>query len=310
MLSQVTRHFAGLWLAALAVGAWGAQAPLSVAEIATGVFVHRGAVAEVTRDNGGDIANLSFVVGERCVAVIDTGSTAAIGRALLAAIRQHTRLPVCYVINTHMHFDHVFGNVAFEGDGVRFVASQRLPSSLSARAEGFLQRVGDSLGEAAEGTRPVYPTELVDTVTTLDLGGRRLVLKAWPTAHTDNDLTVYDERTATLWTGDLLFVEHLPVIDGSVRGWLAAIDDLVALGARHVVPGHGPVDVAGSDGLERERAYLSHVAATVRRAIRDGRSLREVIDAGESETVAEWQLVEAFHPRNLSAAYTELEWED
>ena len=67
MLSQVTRHFAGLWLAALAVGAWGAQAPLSVAEIATGVFVHRGAVAEVTRDNGGDIANLSFVVGERCV---------------------------------------------------------------------------------------------------------------------------------------------------------------------------------------------------------------------------------------------------
>ncbi len=310
MLPQVARRIVGLGLVAAAAGAWGAEAPLSVDEIAPGIFVHRGAVAEVSTDNGGDIANLSFVVGERCVAVIDTGTTAAVGRALRAAIRARTDRPVCYVINTHMHFDHVFGNAAFEGEGVRFVGSHRLPPSLSARADGFLKRVHDTLGRAAEGTHPVYPGELVDDRMTLDLGARRLILKAWRTAHTDNDLTVYDEETATLWTGDLLFAEHLPVIDGSVVGWLAVIDELKALQAHHVVPGHGPIDVAGGDAVERERGYLADVATTVRKAIREGRSLRQVIDAGEAGPVADWRLVEAFHPRNLSAAYTELEWED
>jgi len=310
VLPELVRRWAGLWLALAVASAWGAKAPLAVDEIAPGVFVHRGEVAEMAADNGGDIANLSFVVGERCVAVIDTGSTAAIGQALLAAIRLKTGLPVCYVINTHMHFDHVFGNAAFEGGEARFVGNQRLPASLSARADGFVQRVTESLGDAAAGTRAVYPTVLVDTDSSLDLGGRRLKVEAWPTAHTDNDLTVYDEKTGTLWTGDLLFDAHLPVIDGSVVGWLKVLDQLEQRPVRHLVPGHGRADVAGTDALARERAYLADVAATVRKAIRGGQGLRAVIDAGEGKAMAGWQLSEAFHPRNLSAAYTELEWED
>ncbi|MGN6704151.1 MAG: MBL fold metallo-hydrolase, partial [Burkholderiaceae bacterium] len=92
------------------VPAAAAIAPLPMERIAPGVFVHEGEQAETSAANRGDIANIGFVVGKRCVAVIDTGGSAAIGAALREAVRSRTGLPVCYVINTHMHPDHVFGN--------------------------------------------------------------------------------------------------------------------------------------------------------------------------------------------------------
>src|SRR5262245_53963578 len=86
---------------------------LSLENPVPGVYVHYGEQTEMTPANFGDVANFGFVVGARCVAVIDTGGTFAVGRALRQAIRRVSAVPVCYVINTHVHPDHVFGNAAF-----------------------------------------------------------------------------------------------------------------------------------------------------------------------------------------------------
>ena len=116
--------------------------------------------------------------------------------------------------------DHIFGNAAFIGDAVQFVGHMKLLAAMAARGKNYLNAVERDLGEAAKGTEIVAPNLRVEEVMTLDLGDRALTLRAWPTAHTDNDLTVYDEKTATLWLSDLLFVGRIPVVDGvSAAGW-------------------------------------------------------------------------------------------
>ena len=110
---------------ALAAGAASIE-PLSVTEVASGVFVHHGAYEDVNPGNRGDIANIGFIVGGKGVAVIDTGNTLALGDALRAAVKAKTDLPVLYVINTHGHPDHVFGDAAFKDEKPQFVGHEKL----------------------------------------------------------------------------------------------------------------------------------------------------------------------------------------
>lgn len=287
-----------------------ATAPLDVTEIAPGVLVHQGAYAVFAPSNRGDIANLSFVIGRDAVAVVDTGGSAAIGEALRAAIRAVTDKPIRYVINTHMHPDHLFGNAAFAGDQPEFIGHHKLARALAARAERYLAVNAQSLGaEAFAGTRLIAPTRAVRDRLVIDLGDRELILEAQPTAHTDNDLTVYDTSTGTLFLGDLLFVRHLPTLDGSIRGWLALIERLEQVAAKRVVPGHGPPAAAWPEAMQPQKRYLQRISAEVRRMIKEGRSIAEAAAAAGLSEADAWLLFGEFNAGNVTAAFAELEWE-
>ncbi|MEE8099072.1 MAG: MBL fold metallo-hydrolase, partial [Hyphomicrobium sp.] len=169
----------------------------------------------------------------------------------------------------------------------------------------------DLLGEEAfDGTQIIPPTLLVEDKLELDLGGRVVILEAHKTAHTDNDVTVYDKQTGTLFLGDLLFAKHVPALDGSIRGWLALLDQLSQRkDVARVVPGHGPASVDWPNALAAEKRYLARIADDVRAFIKQGRTLAQAAkEAGLSEKDA-WLLFEEYHARNVSAAFAELEWE-
>ena len=281
---------------------------VALENIAEGVFVYRAPYELLNPENAGAIANMSLIVGAESAAVIDTGNSRLAGEKMLAAVRGATARPVRYVINTHMHPDHSLGNGAFVGDGVRFVAHHKMPRALSVRSETYLAQVERMLGPVGEGTTIVLPDLLVDGTMELDLGGRVLTLQSHPTAHTDNDLTVLDSATGTWFLGDLLFVRHIPTLDGSIQGWLTLLDALARQDVMRAVPGHGPASVTWPQASAAERRYLDQVRADVRALIAAGKPMSAAPGAASNER-SEWALFDEFNARNAIAAYHELEWE-
>ncbi|MBV8851042.1 MAG: quinoprotein relay system zinc metallohydrolase 2 [Methylobacteriaceae bacterium] len=287
-----------------------AEQSFPIKEIAPGIFAHEGAIALTSQANEGAIANIGFIVGDDAVAVIDTGGSVREGREFAAAIRRVTNKPIRYVINTHVHPDHLFGNAAFDSPDVTFVGHANLPRALAARGAFYLSSFRRMLGdELIQEVRIIPPTLTVADETTLDLGNRQLVLKAWPPAHTDCDLTVLDNKTGTLFSGDLVFLHHVPIVDGSVLGFLRLADALAAIPARQVVPGHGPLAADWPQALEAERTYLAGLVKDLRGMIKAGEGLGTAAkEAGQSER-AKWQLFDDYNPRNATAGFAELEWE-
>jgi len=292
-------------------------APLGYRPIADGVQVHRGVLEDWGPGNLGDVSNSGLVIGERCAAVVDTGGTLAAGRRLAEAVRAATPKPVCYVINSHAHPDHVLGNQAFidaarargEADPT-FVGHARLPAALAVRGPYYLNALRRDFGPAlSAGTPLVPPTLLVHGSLQLDLGGRVLELQAWPTAHTDADLSVLDRASGTLFLGDLLFVDHAPVLDGRLKGWLVALAQMQDWPVTTVVPGHGEPRRNWPGALRPQQSYLETLQADVRRALAQGLTLSQAVATVRPDRPG-WLLLDVFHARNVTAAYAELEWDE
>lgn len=284
--------------------------PLSFSQVAPGIYLHTSAHHWPDRDNHGEIANIGFIVGERCVAVIDSGGSPQQGAALRNTIRQVTTKPVCYVINTHVHPDHIYGNIAFKEPGVQFVGHHKLARAMATRGDYYLGRAAELLDIQINHDNIIPPDIEVNDSMTLDLGNRELLLTAHPSAHTDNDLSIYDKATETIWLADLLFLEHIPVIDGSIKGWLSEMERLEKNHYKLVVPGHGHLVKDWPASLQPQKAYLNSVATEVRAMIKQGKTLEQAVNTVGLPAKKNWQLFEQFHRKNVTIAFAELEWED
>jgi quinoprotein relay system zinc metallohydrolase 2 len=291
-----------------------AAAPLAVQQLAPGVWVHQGVQQAWMEGRADDVANLAFVVGERCVAVIDSGGSPAVGERLRGAVAQVTPLPVCFVISTHAHPDHVLGLGAFAagngGNPPQFVAHSRFAAAVAARQRSWGNALLRDGGITLQSQELATITLPVAGEVELDLGNRKLALRAWPTGHTDSDLTVLDLQTRSLFLGDLVFVGHLPVLDGTLKGWLAVMSELQRLDVAFAIPGHGAPSRDWPVMLAPQQAYLEALQRDVRKALRDRRSLAQTVQDAVLPAGSTWLLAEHFHRRNLTAAFAELEWED
>lgn len=285
---------------------------LEVKEIASGIWFHQGEAAQLSPQNGGRIANLAFVIGDS-VAVIDAGGSRAEGEELYAAIRKVTPLPISHVILTHMHPDHILGAEVFSEAGASVVADARLPDAVARREASWMISIPQQIGAAAfAGSAFATVDQPVDAPTEITLGTRILDLTPAPVAHTDNDLTVLDRSTGTLFAGDLVFEGLTPAIDGSLSGWLDWLALDPAPKTQLFVPGHGPVRTAWPEAIGPEVAYLQGLRDATRKAIDGGMPMSQAIPAIVTmmKPLSDgWADFAAITARNAATAYTELEWQ-
>jgi glyoxylase-like metal-dependent hydrolase (beta-lactamase superfamily II) len=250
--------------------AHGQELPFTLTEVGPNVWAAIGGSNLATASNAG------FVIGDDGVVVVDTFTSAAGAKQLLAEIRRRTELPVRFVVNTHHHLDHVAGNAVFIEAGAVVVAHRNVPGWI--RPENL--RLLDLAGAAAspelkamvDGIAP--PAMGYDDELDLHLGSR-LVRVRWMPGHTGGDSVVTIPDARVVFTGDLFWQRALPnLIDATTASWIETLDALSALGPDSTfVPGHGGLGRAADVTAFRE--YL----ATLRRLVSDARERRFTGDA-------------------------------
>ena len=234
--------------------------------------------------------NVGLVAGSEGLMVVDTNATPALGRDALDAVRRISPAPVLAVVNTHLHFDHTFGNAAFTAPGTELISHEAAASALlehaaevrEAAAEDPDPRTDDLLG-----VEPVVPDRTFSSALALDLGDRAVELVHPGRGHTDGDIVVRVPDADVLFAGDL--VEE-SAARSAVPGfgsdcypmdWPATLDLVLGLtgAGTRIVPGHGaPVD---QDFVHEQRSALGVVAETIRDLVTRGVPEVQALEAAD-----------------------------
>jgi glyoxylase-like metal-dependent hydrolase (beta-lactamase superfamily II) len=211
-------------------------------EVADGCFVGRHQYLDV---------NTTLVVGGSGALLVDTRASLSQGLELAQHVRRVTPRPLTCVVNTHVHFDHLFGNGAFAG--VPIVAHENVPIALPAHTDRirglYVADLDDPHRDEALATEPVAPDTTFSSVWATDLGDRLVELVFLGRGHTDGDIVVRVPDADLVCAGDLVEESGPPAYgpDSWPLEWGLTLEQLsnVLGGSTVVVPGHGaPVDKA------------------------------------------------------------------
>jgi len=276
------------------------RAPFSVQVVAEGVY------ACVPGDG---TANAGFIVGEDGVVVIDTLTTPSQARWLLASVREVTHAPIRYVVNTHWHGDHTFGNQQFRPAGV--VAHGTCRDDLMAGWESthalltrLYPQLRDELGQVSMDLPDLTFLESV----TLHVGRQPVELRYLGRGHTRGDIVALLPHQGVLFAGDLAFHGYIPSMQDSYPSrWIDVVDEVARFGLPTVVPGHGPV--GGTDDLREMRDCLTHIVEEARRGFAAGKSPEATLAGLSMGRFASWGRQADRLPPGVERVYRELSGE-
>jgi glyoxylase-like metal-dependent hydrolase (beta-lactamase superfamily II) len=202
-------------------------------------------------------ANAGIVIGKDGIVVIDTLISAKEAKKFIKDIRAVSDKPIKYVVNTHMHLDHTFGNCEFVKLGASIIASADGKREMKSYAEPALKKASAyGLSEKdLEGTEICYPSLTFEKKMEIDLGDRTVELIYPGRSHTKGSILIFVPDQKVLFAGDILFTNYHPnLIYADIDGWVKALDFILAMDGARIVPGHGPV--SSRKDVEDMKNYL------------------------------------------------------
>lgn len=228
-------------------------------ELAAGVLRRRYATLD---------QNIGLVLGEAGALVVDTRGSHVQARELIADVRTVTTLPIRWVVVTHWHWDHTFGNAMFpDAVVIGHTECRRVLAERGAVARAEIAGMVTTPEERAELEEVDIrlPDETFTDTTLIDLGNRTVTLRHHGLAHTEGDLAVAVSDASVLFAGDVVEESAPPWFgDGYPIAWPGTLAAMVAVAPAVVVPGHGDVMDAGRIATQLEE--VAAVAAMARAA--------------------------------------------
>lgn len=220
--------------------------------------------------NQGFMSNAGFVVTNEGVVVFDSLGSPPLGEALIKVIRQITPLPIRVVIVSHFHADHVYGLQAFKKLGARIWAHQRGKEYLASdiATQRLAQRREELFPWVDENTQLLPADIWLQGDVMFRLGGLNFFVYYVGPAHSPEDMAMLVKEDGVLYSGDLIFKGRVPFVgNADSRSWLAALNRLLALQPKYIIPGHGSASSAPAKDLALTRDYLTYVRSEMAKAV-------------------------------------------
>ena len=279
------------------------QYPLQAQTVAPDTYVLEGKTEDFSKLNGGYIVNTAYIVTQDGVIVIDTGASRRFGEQQRAYIENTTGKKVSRVYLTHHHPDHFLGNQAYAD--VPIYALPATKQGIQQQGESFSDNMYRLIGDWMRDTKVTPPTQEAkagkETV-----GGHELELIALQ-GHTPGDLAIFDHSTGVLFSGDLVFNNRAATTpNANIQQWLSALDALLKLPFKVLVPGHGKVSTDNAP-ITQTRAYLEWLQSTLQAAAAQGLDMTEVMQTPIPEQFQGVALAQHELRRSVTHLYPALE---
>jgi cyclase len=203
-------------------------------------------------------ANAGIVVGQDSVLVVDTLVSAKEAKRFIADIKKVTDKPIKYVVNTHYHLDHAWGNSEFVKLGAVIISQMADRASAIRTGQAALKSAANFGLNAKdmEGTTLVAPSLAFKEEMENDLGGQTVKLIHPKASHTAGSILVWLPDKKILFAGDILFTDFHPYMgEGDLKSWAKVLDFAQTLDAEKIIPGHGPLST--NSDLKDMKTYLA-----------------------------------------------------
>ncbi|ABV92973.1 beta-lactamase domain protein [Dinoroseobacter shibae DFL 12 = DSM 16493] len=288
------------------------QSPLysKPVEVIPHVWSAIGATAPPTYENAGHNNNLSFIVTDEGVVVVNGGASAELAEALHAEIRGITDQPVLLVINENGQGHAMLGNSYWRDQGVEILAHADAAAEFEEYGAQILEGMIRYNRDRAEGTRLVSPDRTFEEREVIELGGVRIEVLHLGPAHSPGDVQVWLPDWEIVIAGDIAFHERMPPIFGDtvtaewIETWETAFEPL---GATYVIPGHGhPTNMAQVRRYTHD--YLVYLRGQIRAHLDAGGDLAGAYYVDQTP-YAHLDTFEELATRNAGRVFEEMEWE-
>ena len=284
---------------------------LTPEQVADGVYVFWGRQEPLSPENGGNIVNTGFIVGSSSVLVVDTGPTKRYAEEMIEAIRTVTNLPIRHAIVTHHHPDHSFGLQSFRENNTDVYLHTDSKFLLAKEGPTLLRILENLIGdEWVTGTKIGESTHNIESAQNIDIGGRIVEILPFSGGHTPGDLAVYDRKTRSLFTGDLVFhgrAASVPHAD--ISTWLKHLDTLLDFGWDQLVPGHGPLVVDQAPFVTLS-SYLKFLRNTAFQSAKRGDALAEALQTDIPAQFNKLATINAEFQRSITSLFRRYEAND
>ena len=235
------------------------------------------------------LTNAGIIIGDSGVLIIDSLRVPSFARDLIQDVRHITSKPIQYVINTHSHWDHAWGNEEFPDAAIiGHENCYREMTDLEGNRE-WLERIisrNDPVSAEARLVNITPPNLTFETKMQLFYGGREINLLYFGKAHTSGDIFIHLPKEKIVFTGDVAQDQGVPYFgDSYPKEWPATDDLLVQLPIERFVSGHGPV--GNHEALSEARDFI-HILVE---------SLQTAIQEGQDEASASMSVVAVLRPR-------------